>query len=301
MINCLDRGWCATKGAFSIPYWFVINGNDPFKWDHTNSPDPREWQRLVDEASQGPVIEIQSGGHGNRIVNTMHGASYFHLVIQKDHHEILDKFTKLAQIYSQIGCKFTVRYKQMTKPSLRVYRSPFCMYKIKGDIGNFDWFITTNKYSYLHYYSANETALMNTTKPRALYFVEHLIVQNQFNSFVNITRDYCGKIEFGLGNYMTSELLIKAGLSDNDIPLMLIHSNSQNCDLYYKRLLLDGQRLRYFDHIINNQTCESFKEGYIKKRDPSRILFYFIVIIGTAALAALFVEVRRLLISLKME
>lgn len=52
LINCRDRRWCLRQGAYSIPYWFVMNGPDPFSWPHTNSPDPREWQKLVNQAEK---------------------------------------------------------------------------------------------------------------------------------------------------------------------------------------------------------------------------------------------------------
>lgn len=301
LVNCLDRSWCGSKGAFSIPYWFVMSGPDPFKWESTNSPDPKEWQKLVDEATAGPVIEIEGGAHGKRIVNTMHGSSYFHLVIQRDHKDILEKYTKLATKFRPFGNRFTVRYKPRTKVSLRVYRSPYCMYKIKGDIGNFDWFIETNRLSYLHYYRESELSQINTSKPRALYFVDRQIVQTQFNSFLNITQDYCGKIEFGLSTNLDKDIFTPAGLTEADIPFMLLHSHTHNCDLYYKKHIMDGGRLRYYDHLIQNQTCNSFREGYIKKRDPNMIMFCLLGMIGTAALCALFIEVRRLLISMKLE
>ncbi|EAX90637.1 hypothetical protein TVAG_041120 [Trichomonas vaginalis G3] len=51
LIHCDDREWCRRQGAYSIPYWFVMYGSDPFKWNHTTSTDIRQWQKLVNEAS----------------------------------------------------------------------------------------------------------------------------------------------------------------------------------------------------------------------------------------------------------
>lgn len=302
LIECKDRMWCFQKGALSIPYWVVIKGTNHENWASTNDDDPGQWTRLIEEATEGPTIQVQNNDFGNRIVNTIYGFSYFHLVIQKDHKAILNEYRKLADKYSKIGCKFTFKYKPITRPSLRVYRSPFCMYKIKGNITGFEWFIKTNKFSHMHQYKGNDMDDINRSKPFAMYVLDSNIQQVQFDNFMNLSEIYCNKVDFGQTlNTFPETYKGKTKLSAEDAPFIVVSSFKHNCSLSSKKRLLDGERLGIYRHLVSNQPCSSYKEGWIKKRNPDKMMFSFLGLVGTAALIGLFVEVRRLLISLKLD
>jgi thiol-disulfide isomerase/thioredoxin len=302
LIECKDRMWCLQKGAMSIPHWVVIKGPNHEHWESTNIDNPALFERLIDEATQGPAVQIENNNFGNRIVNTMHGSSYFHLVIQKDHEELLEEFKKVALKYIQYGCKFTYKYKSITKPSLRVYRSPFCVYKIKGNIKGFEWFMKRNKYAHMHRYTGNDMDDIDKSKPFALYVLDSNIQQAQFDNFMNLSHAYCKEVDFGqtLGIH-TKTYEGKTKFTSKDAPFMVVTNHHHNCSLSSKKRLLDGERLGLYRHLIKNHTCSSYKEGWIKKRDPDTVMFSLLGLFGTAALIGLFIEVRRLLISLKLE
>ena len=302
LIECTDRLWCLHQGARSIPYWVIIRGTIPEYWEYTNKGDPTEWKKLVDQASAGAAVRLYSNDFDNRIYDTIKGSSYFHLVIQEDHKEIFKRFTELADEYLSYGCKFTYKIKSMTKPSLRVYRSPFCMYKIKGDIGNFDWFIESNKYSHIHKYNENDIKEVNKTRPFALYVIESMMQQRQFNNFINLSEKYCKSIDFGytLG-YHEAAFNESTYLTRDDVPFLVLSNPSHNCTLSTKKSLKQGDRLGLYKHVINGEKCSSYKEGWIKKRDPDATMFSILGFIGTGALIGLFIEVRRLLIAMKLD
>ena len=142
---------------------------------------------------------------------------------------------------------------------------------------------------------------INKSKPFAMYVLDSSIQQVQFDNFMNLSQTYCKKIDFGqtLDTY-TKTYEGKTKLTAEDSPFMLITSFKHNCSISSKKRLLDGERLGLYRHLGNNGTCSSYREGWIKKRNPDTIMFSFLGLIGTAALIALFVEVRRLLMYLKL-
>ena len=303
VIDCGSSGKdvCKEMNIESLPVCVMIRGTDPKKYPQISDMNPLNWIKFIEEESMNPIAQIENNNFGNRIMNTLNGASYFHLVIQKDHKEILDKFQSEAERYIQYGCKFTYKFKLTTRPSLRVYRSPFCMYKIKGNIGNFSWFLESNKFSFLHKYSTGDILQANKSKPLALYFLDDAIAQPQFDNWINVSTKYCNKIDFGLGDFGKTTSNMYAPMSVEDSPFINIRNSNKNCTINYKKSIIQGMRLGLYDHFIAGKSCSSFKEGWIKKRDPNRMMFALLAFILTAALIGLFVEVRQLLLTMKAE
>ena len=302
LIECKDRLWCLLKGARSIPHWVLIKGTNHEFWEFTNSGNPSAWKNLVDGAGAGSVTRLYSNDFEKRKMSTIKGSSYFHLVIQEDHKDILRKYTELADKYINCGCKFTYKIKKITKPSLRVYRSPFCVYKIKGDIGDFTWFIESNKYSHIHRYNDMDIKEINRSSPFALYVIDNTMQQKQFNNFINLSEKYCKSINFGYTTSEDNEAYKEfSNLTKDDIPFIVLTNPAHTCSLISKRSLRNSERLGLFKHVVKNEKCSTYKEGWIKKKDPNTTIFSFLALVGTASIILLFYEVRRLLITMKID